>query len=417
GKLCMKNVKTSGNTTNLKTHVMIPMQHHKKVLLDNVDDPTVSNIENTAETDKEATKLALNERLETNSQDEPPIKKRNIQVSIDPAFHSVQSFSEGEIKYAKLSNALLFMLVKDGLPLSITEKQGFKEYCKIATPHFKLPSTICRMLGHKYEIIENALKKVLSSRAYITLITDVWTDTMNSKSYLGVTVHFINNKEIMSGMLDVYPLSERHTADYLAEMLMEVQNKWNITSSKVVCVVSDGAPNIVKAINDTYGDHKHFYCFAHVLNLIPQKAISNIPTLVSLLTKIKQIVTFFTHSVVACDKPISLQLQDGTDKESILKLKQEVLTRWNSTFYMLERFKLLAFKISMVLPDLSLITERNKDDGNDLWSYHKQVTSNHSNGIASIASSNSNMELELRQYLDLPLVNIDENVLEVWETF
>jgi len=68
-------------------------------------------------------------------------------------------------------------------------------------------------------------------------------------------------------------------------------------------------------------------------------------------------------------------------------------------------------------PDLSLITERNEDDGNDLWSYHKQVTSNHSNGIASIASSNSNMEPELRQYLDLPLVNIDENVLEVWETF
>jgi len=76
------------------------------------------------------------------------------------------------------------MIVKDGLPLSMTEKQGFKEYCKIATPHFKLPSrrTICRMLDNKYEIIENAFKKVLSSRAYVTLTTDVWTDTMNSKS-------------------------------------------------------------------------------------------------------------------------------------------------------------------------------------------------------------------------------------------
>ncbi|XP_015367678.1 PREDICTED: zinc finger BED domain-containing protein 4-like [Diuraphis noxia] len=310
----------------------------------------------------------------------------------------------------------------------------------------------------------------------------------------------------MSGMLDVYPLSERH-------MRLIVSQKY----------FSDGAPNIVKAINDTYSDHKHLYCFAHMLNLIHQKAISNIPTLVSLLTKIKQIVTFLKHSVVASDKLTSLQLQDGTNKESILKLKQEVPTRWNSTFYMLERFKLLA--ISMVLfeipnspsminvtelndlkdiiyllkplelvtkdisgqnyittskviplvhtimykvenldaksdvgkalrkefkkahfkipiansnviqyvnkelkkiidsdkqttqhlrPDPSLITERNEDDGNDLWSYHKQVTSNHSNGIAS---SNSDMEPELRQYLDLPLVKIDENVLEVWETY
>lgn len=264
------------------------------------------------------------------------------------------------------------MIARDSLPLSITEKEGFQEYCKIATPHFKLPSrrTITRMLDNKYEVIGNAFKKVLSSSAYITLTTDAWTDTMNSKSYLGVTVHFINDNEIMSGMLDVYPLPERHTAGYLAEMLMEVQNKWNITNSKVVCVVSDGAPNIVKAIQTTYGDQKHLHCFAHMVNLIPQKAISNVPTLVSLLTKIKQIVTFFKHSVVACDKLTSLQLQDGSDKESTLKLKQEVPTRWNSTFYMLERFKLLASKISMVLfeipnaPLMVNVTELN--DLNDI---------------------------------------------------
>lgn len=68
-------------------------------------------------------------------------------------------------------------------------------------------------------------------------------------------------------------------------------------------------------------------------------------------------------------------------------------------------------------PDPNLITERNKgDDNNDLWSYHKQVTSN-SNGIASIASTSFVIEPELRQYLDLPLIKIDENVLEVWETY
>lgn len=51
-KICMKNVKTSGNTTNLKTHII---RHHKHIFLneDNVDDPTASSsIENTAETVK-----------------------------------------------------------------------------------------------------------------------------------------------------------------------------------------------------------------------------------------------------------------------------------------------------------------------------------------------------------------------------
>lgn len=45
------------------------------------------------------------------------------------------------------------MIVKDGLPLSTTEKEGFKEYLKVAL--FKLPSRrkITRMLDDKYEVI------------------------------------------------------------------------------------------------------------------------------------------------------------------------------------------------------------------------------------------------------------------------
>jgi hypothetical protein len=33
--------------------------------------------------------------------------------------------SEGGTKYSKMSNALVFMIAKDGLPLNITEKEGF----------------------------------------------------------------------------------------------------------------------------------------------------------------------------------------------------------------------------------------------------------------------------------------------------
>lgn len=243
------------------------------------------------------------------------------------------------------------MIVKDGLPLSTTEKEGFKEYSKVATPLFKLPSRrkITRMLDDKYEVIGKSYKEMLNTVSYVTLTTDAWTDTMNSKSYLGVTVHCISNIKLMSGMLDVYPLSERHTADYLREILTKVQNNWNIPNSKITCVVSDGAANIVKAIHGNYGEDKHLHCFAHMINLIPPNAISKVPALVLLITQIKSIVTFFKHSVIASDKLTNYQLQDGCNKGSTLKLKQEVPTRWNSMFYMMDRFKLLASKISMVL--------------------------------------------------------------------
>ncbi|XP_025422104.1 zinc finger BED domain-containing protein 1-like [Sipha flava] len=84
-----------------------------------------------------------------------------------------------------------------------------------------------------------------------------------------------------------------------------------------------------------------------MLNLIPQRAISNVPKLVLLIKKVKQIVTFFKHSITAAD--MLTKCQHGG---CILKLKQEVPTRWNTTYYMMERFKILAPKISSVLLEI-----------------------------------------------------------------
>lgn len=55
----------------------------------------------------------------------------------------------------------------------------------------------------------------------------------------------------------------------------------------------------------------------------------------------KNIVKWFKHSVVASDEPRKANNGDG-------KLIKEVATRWNSTYYMLERLT----KLSKIINDI-----------------------------------------------------------------
>lgn len=72
-------------------------------------------------------------------------------------------------------------------------------------------------------------------------------------------------------------------------------NDWNIDKDKVIVMVTDNGPNIVKAVHDKLGFNKHLPCFAHTLNLVATHTMDFDDATV-LLTKIKTIVTFFNLS-------------------------------------------------------------------------------------------------------------------------
>ena len=73
-----------------------------------------------------------------------------------------------------------------------------------------------------------------------------------------------------------------------------------------------------------------------------QNSIQQCTELRNLITKVKDIVTWFKQSNIA-----SNELRKATDKET--KLIQEVTTRWNSTFYMIERFLELRSVINNII--------------------------------------------------------------------
>lgn len=181
----------------------------------------------------------------------------------------------------------------------------------------------------------------------MSLTTDIWTDIINTKSYIGLTGHFIDQRKLKSIVFGVRKLDHNHTSEYISQILKEMCDEWGIKPNKIPVIVTDNAANIVKAVKDTFGENKHLPCFAHTLNLVASKPFqekNGDEDIRNAVDIVKNIVRYFKQSVVAAD-----ELRKAQKDTTPLKLIQSVPTRWNSIFYQLERFVRLADKVAPIL--------------------------------------------------------------------
>ena len=148
-----------------------------------------------------------------------------------------------------------------------------------------------------------------------------------------ITCHYITDEwSFESAVLSTLNITEAHTAVNLSSELTTLSKEWNITD-KVCCMMTDNASNITNAIKIMKWNH--LPCFAHTLNLILTNSLDEIPELSTVITKVKNVVSFFHRSTKATDK-----LHDIQTRMNIFhhKLIQHVETRWNSVYFMLERY-------------------------------------------------------------------------------
>ncbi|KAJ8930404.1 hypothetical protein NQ314_016799 [Rhamnusium bicolor] len=264
-------------------------------------------------------------------------------------------------KTQEIHNDLVNLLIKNYLPIQLVDNEYFRSFVEKLNSNYQVRSrkTIANtLLPQLHNMARDNVRNSLDSINACCITTDGWTSCAN-KSFISVTAHYVTKDiKMKSSLLDCYEYSDRHTAENLCKELKRICREWNI-ANKIIAVASDNASNIVAAIKIT--GWKHVPYFAHNLNLIIQSALE-VNGIAQMQNKIKKIVTFFKHSTQACNKLTAMQIQLS---KPVLSLKQDCITRWNSTFDMFNRILQVKDSLMSVIA-INYPMEISNIDNNDI---------------------------------------------------
>lgn len=264
--------------------------------------------------------------------------------------HPFSKCIEDSLCRVAIDKALVQMITLDLQPASIVEDRGFIEFMKVVDSKYEPPSRRTIMRSHLPKLYQSKcceLKEELAKVRSCCITTDCWTSRA-TEGYITVTCHYITHEwEMKSTVLQTCHIDSPHTSENLASALEEITDNWEITN-KVQCAVSDNASNIKKAIK--LNNWNYLPCLAHTINLIVAASIQNDPDLSDIIHKIKKIVAYFHKSTKATENLTVNQKRINLPNH---KLIQHVQTRWNSVYYMLERYleQYEAIKTSLCLLD------------------------------------------------------------------
>ncbi|KAJ4940608.1 hypothetical protein JOQ06_026905 [Pogonophryne albipinna] len=299
-KLCHTNVKYSGNTTNLRTHLQ---RHHPD-------------------------KVMLTEELKKLRPRRDP--KQTMLDSDGGCSHKFPSTSP---RSQKITESIAYFICQDLRPYSVVENIGFRRMVNAMEPRYPVPTRqhltkVC--VPRLYAQTKAHVKASLGKAERVALTCDGWT-SRTTEAYVTITAHFINEEwELVMYVLQTRDMPESHTGHNLAEHLRKAE--WEITEKDPV-IVTDNASNMTIAAEEA-AFTLHVKCYAHTLNLAAQRALK-ITAVARLLGRVRRIVNFFRRSTTANhmlkEKQRLLQLPEH-------KLMTDVVTRWNSAHDMLERF-------------------------------------------------------------------------------
>ncbi|XP_047127687.2 zinc finger BED domain-containing protein 6-like [Hydra vulgaris] len=125
---------------------------------------------------------------------------------------------------------------------------------------------------------------------------------------------------------------ESHTGKNISEYLHKGLVSFEIPHSKIHIVLQNNAANMVAGVRDS--GFRSMPCFIHTIQLCIHDSILSQKSVKDILACCRRLATHSHHSPTAAAKLEAIQEQLGTNKHSLI---QDITTRWNSSYDMIER--------------------------------------------------------------------------------
>lgn len=346
--------KTVGHFTNsgMNQHMRL---HHQAVLLR--DESGVAPPSST-------TRVATLAAPTTTTQS---IAKQHPVPSKQPTLDQFGGFQGRGIsrQQSRLITRLIGQLIAvGGAPFNMVECEPFRQLMQVVAPQYHIPSRTTfskSVVPSIYRACVGMLKEELNRAAgqSVHFTTDIWSAPSGQHAFLALTAHWWQPKVAQdtaapaestssaagkeghrSFLLHAEVMDEQHTAQNILRALQKMLTQWMGDQAGTKCrmgfVVSDSAANMTKAVRD--GGFVGVRCTAHILQLVIRGALEEqekkCGRLSTLLDSCRKMAGHF-HRSVRDGHLLRLQQRKAGLPEH--RLKQDVLTRWNSTLAMLER--------------------------------------------------------------------------------
>ncbi|KAM0849071.1 hypothetical protein ACQ4PT_053952 [Festuca glaucescens] len=275
------------------------------------------------------------------------ICKRNPHLNRDPTQPLLQRTpGEAPVNFKfdpdALKKAFAQMIIEDELPFAFGEKSGFRKFMAIACPRFNVPSrrTTTRDAVRCYFEEKAKLKKfVKDSCQRVCLTTDCWT-SQQQDGYMTVTTSFVDENWILHKKVINFFLVKGHKGEDIGKKLLKCMAEWGMERVLTITVdnasANDGGILYVrKQLNKTPGNiakgkFMHMRCAADILNLIVQDGLKEVDLSIQ---RVRAAVRYIRNGGNRIVKFKEILEEEKVESKAFLK--NDVPTRWNSTYIML----------------------------------------------------------------------------------